>query len=163
VLIVAGVLIFSIDWTVRDLATFIGALFIFEGIAGALTTGLDKRVRRANVITGLLSVAAGVLIIVWPEPGIVAVAIILGPWRVRPASHPRRAGGPRGAAEPVASAHLGPPRDPARRPAPPRPGRVARRDRHRGRHLRRGGRRDAHRDRLRGQAPAELRRRDAVR
>src|SRR4029079_129050 len=31
-LIVAGVLVFSIDWTVNSLATFIGALFIFEGV-----------------------------------------------------------------------------------------------------------------------------------
>jgi hypothetical protein len=29
VLIVAGVLIWSIDWSVRSLSTFIGALFIF--------------------------------------------------------------------------------------------------------------------------------------
>jgi len=82
VLIVAGIVIFSIDWTVRELATFIGALFIFQGIAEALTTGIDARVRRANVITGLLSIAAGVLIIVWPEPGLVAVAIVLGAWLI---------------------------------------------------------------------------------
>jgi uncharacterized membrane protein HdeD (DUF308 family) len=56
-LVVAGVLIFSIDWTIRELATFIGALFIFQGVADALTTGIDARVRRANVITGLLAVA----------------------------------------------------------------------------------------------------------
>jgi uncharacterized membrane protein HdeD (DUF308 family) len=30
VLVVAGVLIWSIDWSVRSLSTFIGALFIFE-------------------------------------------------------------------------------------------------------------------------------------
>jgi len=30
VLVVAGVLIFSIDWSVRSFATFIGALFIFQ-------------------------------------------------------------------------------------------------------------------------------------
>jgi uncharacterized membrane protein HdeD (DUF308 family) len=82
VLIVAGVLIFSIDWTIRELATFIGALFVFQGVAEALTTGIDARVRRANVITGLLSIAAGVLIIVWPEPGLVAVAIVLGAWLI---------------------------------------------------------------------------------
>ena len=82
VLIVAGFLIFSIDWTVRDLATFIGALFIFQGLAEALTTGIDARVRQANVITGLLSIAAGILIIVWPEPGLVAVAIVLGAWLI---------------------------------------------------------------------------------
>src|SRR5258705_4488546 len=81
-LVVAGVLIFSIDWSIRSLATFIGVLFIVQGAAEALTTGIDARVRRANVVTGLLSIAAGVLIIVWPEPGVVAVAVILGAWLI---------------------------------------------------------------------------------
>ena len=81
-LIVAGVLIFGIDWTVRSLATFLGAVFILQGVVYALTTGVDHRVRQANVITGLLSIATGVLIIVWPAPGIVAVAIILGAWLI---------------------------------------------------------------------------------
>jgi uncharacterized membrane protein HdeD (DUF308 family) len=81
-LIVTGVLIFSIDWSVRSLATFIGALFILEGVTMALTLGIDKRVRRANVIIGLLSIAVGVAIIVWPAPGIVAVAIFLGSWLI---------------------------------------------------------------------------------
>src|SRR5512133_855203 len=40
-LIVAGVLIFSINWSIRSLATFIGALFIFQGVTYALTTGID--------------------------------------------------------------------------------------------------------------------------
>jgi uncharacterized membrane protein HdeD (DUF308 family) len=82
VLVVAGVIIFSIDWTIRELATFIGALFIFQGLTEALTTGIDARVRRANVLGGLLSVAAGVAIIVWPEPGLLAVAIFLGAWLI---------------------------------------------------------------------------------
>src|SRR3954452_24638868 len=81
-LIVAGVLIFSIDWSVRSLATFIGVLFIVQGAAEALTTGIDARVRQANVVTGLLSVAAGVLILVLAEPGGVAVAVILGAWLI---------------------------------------------------------------------------------
>src|ERR1700742_4797645 len=81
-LIVAGFLIFTIDWSVRSLATFIGALFIFEGISIALTLGIDARSRRANVISGLLSVAVGIAIIVWPGPGIVAVAIFLGAWLI---------------------------------------------------------------------------------
>jgi uncharacterized membrane protein HdeD (DUF308 family) len=81
-MIVAGVLIFSIDWSVRSLATFLGALFIVEGISMALTWGIDARVRRANALTGLLSIAAGIAIIVWPAPGIVAVAIFLGSWLI---------------------------------------------------------------------------------
>jgi uncharacterized membrane protein HdeD (DUF308 family) len=81
-LIVAGVLIFSINWSVHSLATFLGALFILEGISMALTSGIDALVRRANVLSGLLSIAAGIAIIVWPGPGIVAVAIFLGAWLI---------------------------------------------------------------------------------
>jgi pimeloyl-ACP methyl ester carboxylesterase len=55
-LILAGVLIFSIDWSVRSLATFIGALFILEGFWAMLTTGIDSRA--ANFVTGLLSAFA---------------------------------------------------------------------------------------------------------
>jgi uncharacterized membrane protein HdeD (DUF308 family) len=68
--------------TVRSLATFLGVLFIVQGISEALTTGIDARVRRANVIAGLLSIAAGILIIVWPAPGVAAVAIVLGAWLI---------------------------------------------------------------------------------
>jgi uncharacterized membrane protein HdeD (DUF308 family) len=82
VLIVAGVLIFSIDWSIRSLSTFIGALFIFEGIAAALTAGFDVGARRTNVLTGLLSIGAGIAIIVWPTPGLIAVAVFLGAWLI---------------------------------------------------------------------------------
>jgi uncharacterized membrane protein HdeD (DUF308 family) len=81
-LIVAGFLIFSIDWSIRSLATFIGVLFIVQGVSEALTSGIDARVRRANVITGLLSMTAGIAIIVWPDPGLLAVAIFLGAWLI---------------------------------------------------------------------------------
>jgi hypothetical protein len=52
VLIVAGVLIFSIDWSVESLATFIGALFVFEGIWLMSASALDGRA--ANIVIGLL-------------------------------------------------------------------------------------------------------------
>ena len=81
-LIVAGVLIFSINWSIRSLATFIGALFIFQGVTYALTTGIDARVRQANVVTGLLSIATGIVIIAWPGPGIVVLSIFLGAWLI---------------------------------------------------------------------------------
>jgi uncharacterized membrane protein HdeD (DUF308 family) len=81
-LIVAGVLIFSIDWSVRSLSTFLGVVFIVQGIAYALTSGIDARVTRTNVVTGLLSAAAGILIIAWPAPGLVALGIVLGSWLI---------------------------------------------------------------------------------
>jgi len=81
-LIVAGFLIFSIDWTIRSLATFLGVLFIVQGVAEALTSGVDVRVRRANVVTGLLSIAAGAVVIIWPSPGLLVLGIILGAWLI---------------------------------------------------------------------------------
>src|SRR3954465_9446825 len=82
VLIVAGVLIFSITWSMRSPAPFPGALFIVQGITSAMTTGIDARVRQTNVVTGLLSIVAGIVIIAWPGPGIVALAIFLGAWLI---------------------------------------------------------------------------------
>jgi hypothetical protein len=155
-LIVAGVLIFSINWSIRSLATFIGALFILEGLVMALTTGIDQRVRRANVLTGMLSIAAGVAIIVWPGPGILAVAIFLGAWLIlarSPSFSPRL----------VAAADPRPARSAARRTGSGRPGRNPGRDHHRQRHL--GGRRRRHAGHpvLRGQEPPEAGRRSVQR
>jgi uncharacterized membrane protein HdeD (DUF308 family) len=81
-LVVAGILIFSIDWSVRSLATFIGALFVMQGVVEALTAGVDQRVRRVNIVSGLLSIAAGIAIIAWPGPGLLAVGIFLGAWLI---------------------------------------------------------------------------------
>jgi hypothetical protein len=47
----------------RCLATFLGALFIFEGAAMAVMSEIDHNVRRVNVLSGLLSIALGVAII----------------------------------------------------------------------------------------------------
>jgi uncharacterized membrane protein HdeD (DUF308 family) len=82
VTIVAGVLIFSINWSVSSLATFLGVVFIVQGIAYTLTSGIDARVSRTNVLTGLLSIATGVLIIVWPAPGLIALGVVLGAWLI---------------------------------------------------------------------------------
>jgi uncharacterized membrane protein HdeD (DUF308 family) len=91
-LIVAGVLIFSIDWSVRSLATFLGALFVLEGISMALTTGIDSRVRQANrhflpnwwllLILGLLEVPLGVLALANPGATLAAIITVGGIWAV---------------------------------------------------------------------------------
>src|SRR4026209_2009600 len=73
VLIVAGVLIWSIDWSVRSLSTFIGALFIVEGLWVMLSAGIAARA--ANFVTGLLSAAAGIVIIAWPKPSLIVLGI----------------------------------------------------------------------------------------
>ena len=78
VLVIAGVLIFSVDWSVSSLSTFIGALFIFEGLWAILTVGIDNRI--ANLATGAFSSAAGLVIIAWPSPSLIVLGIFLGSW-----------------------------------------------------------------------------------
>src|SRR5690348_17961156 len=62
--VVAGVLIFSIDWSVRSLATFIGTLLILHGVSTSLVRGLDRSAQATNMLSGLASIATGVAIIV---------------------------------------------------------------------------------------------------
>lgn len=159
-LIVAGVLIFSIDWDVRSLATFIGALFIVEGVMMSLTSGIDARVSRGNVISGLLSMAAGIAIIVWPSPGLLAVAIFLGAWLIVVGTVTISGAFAARKLIPnlVAAADHRPARSAARRAGARRPGRNACRAGHGRRDLGRRGRRLPHRHVIRAQAPAARRR-----
>jgi hypothetical protein len=50
--IVFGALILSIDWGVDSLAAFVGALFIIQGAAWAITRPLDGGTRSTNLIAG---------------------------------------------------------------------------------------------------------------
>ena len=81
-LIVAGVLIFGIDWSVRSLSIFIGALFVLHGISMAFVREFGRTARLTNGVSGVASVAAGVAIIAWPHPGLTAVGIFLGSWLI---------------------------------------------------------------------------------
>jgi uncharacterized membrane protein HdeD (DUF308 family) len=78
----AGVLVFSINWTPGSLSTFLGLLFIFQGLMSALTPGFDSRTRTTNVVIGLLSIAVGIFAIALPTPGLVALGIVLGSWLI---------------------------------------------------------------------------------
>jgi uncharacterized membrane protein HdeD (DUF308 family) len=81
-LILAGVLIFSIDWSARSLSIFIGALFILHGISMAFFRGIGRTAQVTNGVSSLASVAAGVAIMVWPHPGLTAIGIFLGAWLI---------------------------------------------------------------------------------
>jgi uncharacterized membrane protein HdeD (DUF308 family) len=80
--LVFGALILSIDWTVDGLAAFIGTLFIIQGAAYLITRPLDGGTRSTNVIAGLLGVAAGIAVLVWPDRGLYVVAVFVGVWIV---------------------------------------------------------------------------------
>lgn len=80
--IVFGLLILSIDWTLNGLAAFVATLFIIQGAAYLITRPLDGGTRTTNVIAGLLGIAAGIALLVWPSRGLYVVAVFIGAWIV---------------------------------------------------------------------------------
>jgi uncharacterized membrane protein HdeD (DUF308 family) len=76
--VVFGALILSIDWSVDSLATFIGVLFMIQGLSLALTRPLDGSGRGSNVLAGAIAGAAGIALLVWPDKGVVTVGVFVG-------------------------------------------------------------------------------------
>jgi uncharacterized membrane protein HdeD (DUF308 family) len=79
--VVAGGIILSVDWQLEDLASFIGAVLVVRGMFTMLTLPLDGSERGWAVAQGLLEIAIGVMVWVWPEPTLLVVAWTIG-WYV---------------------------------------------------------------------------------
>jgi uncharacterized membrane protein HdeD (DUF308 family) len=80
--LVFGVLILTIDWSVDSLSTFIGFLFIAQGLAWLLTRPLDGGNRSTNILAGLLSAGAGIGLIAVPDKGLRTLGAFVGIWIV---------------------------------------------------------------------------------
>jgi uncharacterized membrane protein HdeD (DUF308 family) len=78
--IVAGGLILLIDWTVSDLAIFIGTLLILRGLFVMFSLPLDGSGRGWSVAAGVLEIAVGVAVLVWPDPTLLVIAAFIGWW-----------------------------------------------------------------------------------
>jgi uncharacterized membrane protein HdeD (DUF308 family) len=78
--IVAGGIILLVDWSVNDLAVFLGVLFIVRGVLNMMSLPLDGSTRGWAVVLGLLEVGVGIAVIVWPDPSLLVVAAFIGWW-----------------------------------------------------------------------------------
>jgi uncharacterized membrane protein HdeD (DUF308 family) len=76
--IVAGGIIAFADWTVGGLVVFIGTLLIVRGFFTAFSVPVDGSLRTWSVVLGLLEVAVGVSVLVWPDPTLLVVAFYIG-------------------------------------------------------------------------------------
>jgi uncharacterized membrane protein HdeD (DUF308 family) len=74
----AGILILSINWTLADLAVFLGAYLIFRGFVQAFSAPLGGSGWAYFSASGLLSVAAGIVVVAWPGPTLLITAIFIG-------------------------------------------------------------------------------------
>jgi uncharacterized membrane protein HdeD (DUF308 family) len=73
-----GVVVLAVDWSVSSLAVFAGIMFVLAGIAALATRAADGSGRTGSIVPGVLEIAAGIAIIVWPDIGLLTLAIVIG-------------------------------------------------------------------------------------
>jgi uncharacterized membrane protein HdeD (DUF308 family) len=78
--IVAGGIILLGEWTIGDLAAFIGAVFIVRGIVTAASIPLDGSARRWSIVFGLLQFGVGMAVWTWPGQTLLVLAAFIGWW-----------------------------------------------------------------------------------
>jgi len=76
--VVAGGIIVATDWTVSDLAVFIGALLLFRGVFTLFSFPVDGSVRTWSIVMGLLEIGVGLAVWVWPGPTLLVIAFFVG-------------------------------------------------------------------------------------
>jgi hypothetical protein len=79
--VVAGGIILFTDWSVSDLAAFIGAVLLFRGFFTMFSVPLDGSGRGWSVALGLSEALVGLAVWVWPGPTLLVVAFFVG-WYV---------------------------------------------------------------------------------
>jgi uncharacterized membrane protein HdeD (DUF308 family) len=79
--VVAGGIILFTDWSVGDLAAFIGAVLLFRGIFTMFSVPLDGSGRGWSVVLGAMEALVGLTVWVWPGPTLLVVAFFIG-WYV---------------------------------------------------------------------------------
>ena len=79
--VVAGGIILVTDWSVGDLAFFVGALFVFRGFMTMFSVPVDGSSAGWSIALGLLEVGLGIMAWAWPGPTMLVLAYIIG-WYV---------------------------------------------------------------------------------
>ncbi len=75
-----GLAILATDWTVRALVIITGLLFIIRGIALAFSPAYAGKTSGEQVVAGIAGVIAGVVLVAWPGPSLLVLALFVGAW-----------------------------------------------------------------------------------
>ncbi len=76
--LVAGGLIFFVDWTAADLVVFVGTLLIIRGAFTTFSVPVDGSLRTWSIVVGLIEMFVGIGVFVWPGPALLVVAYSIG-------------------------------------------------------------------------------------
>ena len=76
--LIAGGIIFSVDWTVDTLVVFVGTLLIVRGAFTMSSIPVDGSLRTASIVLGALEIFVGIGVFAWPGPALLVVAFSIG-------------------------------------------------------------------------------------
>jgi uncharacterized membrane protein HdeD (DUF308 family) len=80
VALAAGCALIIGNWTVPQLAAFVGLLFIARGALHVVTTSFDGMSGALSALLGLGEVAVGLILLVWPSPTVFVIVVVVGVW-----------------------------------------------------------------------------------
>ena len=75
-----GVVILEVDWTVKALAVVIGVVLLVRGLFDVITPPIDGAPRAWSITSGVCSILLGIVVLVWPEPTLHVIAVLIGAW-----------------------------------------------------------------------------------
>ena len=77
--LIAGlIIVMHPDRSIQVLTLVIGIYLVFAGILEFVTALGEQSIRSPNLLRGMVSVAAGVLIVSWPGPSLLILALVIG-------------------------------------------------------------------------------------
>lgn len=76
--LVAGAVIFFINWSIDDLVIFVGTLLIVRGTFTSFSVPVDGSLRTWSVVLGVIEVFVGLGVFAWPGPSLLLVALAIG-------------------------------------------------------------------------------------
>jgi uncharacterized membrane protein HdeD (DUF308 family) len=76
--VVAGGILVLTDWSINDLAAFIGALLVLRGIFTLFSMPVDGSIRMWSIGCGLIEMGVGIAVWVWPGPTLLVIAAFIG-------------------------------------------------------------------------------------
>ena len=82
VAVFAGVALLLVNWQLPQLAAFVAMLFVGRGALHVVTTSFAGVTGALSALQGGGETGVGVLLLVWPHPTLLVVAVVVGTWVV---------------------------------------------------------------------------------
>jgi uncharacterized membrane protein HdeD (DUF308 family) len=82
VAVLAGIALLLVTWQVPQLGAFVAMLFIGRGALHVVTTSFQGVTGALSALQGGGEIGVGVLVLAWPHPTLLVVAVVVGTWVV---------------------------------------------------------------------------------